>query len=91
MQIAVGSDDAGIELKAVIVNHLKERGVDAHDFGVEQSTATQYDYPDVARVVAEELAAGRAERGILICGTGIGMAISANKVPGIRAAQAHDT
>jgi ribose 5-phosphate isomerase B len=92
MRVAIGNDEAGYGLKTVIVAHLHERGIDVEDFGVASADAVPgVDYPDVAHDVAEAVAAGREERAILICGTGIGMAITANKVPGIRAAQAHDT
>ncbi len=88
MSIAIGSDDAGYPLKEVIRHYLEERGVRAYDFGVQDPR--QGDYPDVAFKVAEAIAQGEFERGILICGTGIGMAISANKVPGVYAALCHD-
>ena len=94
MRVAIGSDDAGAALKTTIAAHLREHGVEVRDFGVAPDVpeaAGQRDYPDVAVEVAQEIASGREERGILICGTGIGMAIVANKVPGVRAAQAHDT
>jgi ribose 5-phosphate isomerase B len=91
MRVAVGNDEAGFGLKDVIVKHLRERGIDVADFGVASADAVDgIDYPDVAHEVAAAVAAGREERAILICGTGIGMAITANKVPGVRAAQAHD-
>jgi ribose 5-phosphate isomerase B len=90
MRVAIGSDDAGFPLKEVIRTHLEERGVEVHDFGVRTPEPSDVDYPDVARDVAEAVAAGQEERAILVCGTGIGMAITANKVPGVRAAQAHD-
>jgi ribose 5-phosphate isomerase B len=91
MRVAIGNDEAGFGLKEIIVTHLRERGADVVDFGVAGAEATPgVDYPDVAHEVAGAIAAGREERAILICGTGIGMAITANKVPGVRAAQAHD-
>ncbi len=90
MRVALGSDDAGFPLKEIIRAYLAERGVEMHDFGVGSAAAGETDYPDVARAVAEAVAAGDEERAILVCGTGIGMAITANKVPGVRAAQAHD-
>jgi len=89
MKLAIGSDEAAWELKDVIRAHLQARGYDVEDFGT--FNAQPVLYPDVAFAVAEAILAGRFERGILLCGTGIGMAISANKVPGIRAAQCHDT
>lgn len=84
MKIAVGSDHAGYELKEKVKRHLEERGLYVHDNGTTSSNSV--DYPDFARTVGEEVVHGRAELGILVCGTGIGMAISANKVPGVRAA-----
>jgi len=89
MKLAIGSDEAAWELKDVIRGHLQATGHDVEDFGT--FNAQPVLYPDVAFAVAEAILAGRFERGILLCGTGIGMAISANKVPGIRAAQCHDT
>lgn len=91
MRVAIGSDDAGFGLKEVLSRHLRASGFEVGDFGVNSTAQTDTDYPDIARAVAEAVAAGREERAILICGTGIGMAITANKVPGVRAAQAHDT
>lgn len=90
MRVALGSDDAGYPLKEVIRQHLEARGVEVHDFGVADATPGETDYPDVAHAVAQAIASGEEERAVLICGTGIGMAITANKVPGVRAAQAHD-
>ena len=88
MHIALGSDHAGIELKALIIRLLDDRKLDYHDFG--PSTDSPVDYPDYAARVAESVSSGQFDRGILICGTGVGMAIAANKVPGIRAAQVAD-
>ena len=92
--VGIGSDDAGLGLKAVIVDQLRELGVAFVDVGLTDaaaaSSADPVDYPDVARDVALGVLEARFERGILICGTGIGMAIAANKIPGVRAAQAHD-
>ena len=85
MRIALGSDHAGVELKALIIRELDDREFDYHDFG--PSTDSPVDYPDYAARVAESVSSGQFDRGILICGTGVGMAIAANKVPGIRAAQ----
>lgn len=89
MRIALGCDEAGLPLMEVIREYLKTQGIPVQDFGV--YTSDPVDYPDIAVQVAEAVAEGESERGILICGTGIGMAITANKVPGIRAAQVHDT
>ena len=85
MRIALGSDHAGVELKVLIIRELDDRAFDYHDFG--PSTDSPVDYPDYAARVAESGSSGQFDRGILICGTGVGMAIAANKVPGIRAAQ----
>jgi ribose 5-phosphate isomerase B len=84
MKIALGADHAGYLLKDRIRQYVIELGHQVIDEGT--NAADSVDYPDFARKVAETVAAGRAERGILVCGSGIGMAISANKVPGIRAA-----
>ena len=88
MRIALGSDHAGVELKTRVKQALDDRHLKYHDFG--PSTDSPVDYPDYAVRVAESVAAGQCDRGILICGTGVGMAIAANKVPGIRAAQVAD-
>jgi ribose 5-phosphate isomerase B len=83
MRIALGADHAGVALKEEVKRLLVERGVDAVDFGTESSSSV--DYPDYAAKVAEAVAAGGCDRGILLCGSGLGMAIAANKVAGIRA------
>jgi ribose 5-phosphate isomerase B len=88
--IAVGADDAAFELKAKIVEHLKSRGIEVEDYGVDKPDPAIL-YPDVALTVAQAVAAGKHDRGILMCGTGIGVAITANKVPGIRASVCHDS
>ncbi len=82
--VAIGSDHAGVELKREIMACLQQMGVQAVDLGPEGTASV--DYPDYARKVAELVASGQAEMGILICGTGIGMSIAANKCHGIRAA-----
>lgn len=89
VKVAIGADDAGYTLKEIIKKHLEAQGVEVTDYG--PNTPDPVDYPDVAVVLARDIAAHKFERGILICGTGIGMAITANKVPGVYAAQAHDT
>ncbi|MCK6259222.1 ribose 5-phosphate isomerase B [Fictibacillus sp. KIGAM418] len=88
MRVAIGSDHAGVELRQEIVSMMQEMGMDVKDMGCECSTSV--DYPDYAIPVAEMVASGEADRGILICGTGIGMSIAANKVKGIRCALVHD-
>lgn len=86
--IALGADHAGLSLKAVVKTWLDGRGDEVLDFGTH--TPDSVDYPDYAVMVAEAVRVGKAERGILVCGTGIGMSIAANKVPGIRAAACAD-
>lgn len=88
MTIAIGSDEAGFALKHRVANALREAGHEVKDFGC--YSPDPVDYPDVALAVAEAIARGEHLRGVLICGTGIGMAIAANKVPGVFAAQVHD-
>ena len=88
MRVIVGTDANGSNARALLREVLEERGVDVRDISEE---AADVDYPDVADRVARAVASGEADRGILICGTGIGMSIVANKVPGVRAALAHDT
>jgi ribose 5-phosphate isomerase B len=84
MRIALGADHAGYELKDRIKLHLQQQGFDVRDEGT--SSAESVDYPDYARAVAHDVSGHRADFGILVCGSGIGMAITANKVDGIRAA-----
>ncbi len=86
MKIAVGSDHAGFELKNYVVEWLRENGHDAVDMG--PFSEESVDYPDYARKVALSVVDGTAQQGVLLCGTGIGVSISANKVKGIRAALA---
>lgn len=83
MFVALGADHAGFELKEALKPLLEARGVGWHDYGTTGTTSV--DYPDFAAQVAGAVAGGRADRGILICGSGVGMAIAANKFPGIRA------
>lgn len=89
MHIAIGSDHAGYSLKSSLMPFLKERGETFSDFGT-QSESVSVDYPDIALAVAEAVASGKAERGILICGSGVGMSITANKVPGVYATTGND-
>jgi ribose 5-phosphate isomerase B len=84
--IAVGADDAGAPLKERLADYLQQRGFEVKDFG----NGHGVDYPDVAAEVAQAVARGEHDRALLVCGTGLGMAIAANKVPGVRAATAHD-
>jgi len=87
--IAIRADDAAYDLKAAIVDHLKSQGIAIEDYGIDDRSSKTI-YPDVALLVAEAITTGKHDRGILMCGTGIGVAITANKVPGIRAAVCHD-
>ena len=87
--IALGCDHGGFELKGEIIKHLKSKGIEVKDFGCYSTDSV--DYPDIAEIVCESIVSGECEKGILICGTGIGMSIVANKVKGIRAALLSDT
>jgi ribose 5-phosphate isomerase B len=89
MRIAIGSDHRGLGLKQKVIGLLQGAGYVYHDFGA--YTGQRTDYPEVAQKVGEAVAGGDFEQGILICGTGIGMSIAANKVKGIRAAMAFNT
>jgi ribose 5-phosphate isomerase B len=84
MKIAIGADHAGFELKQKVKQHLIDKGLQVDDKGT--NTPESVDYPDFARKVGEDVVAKNADLGILICGTGIGMSMAANKIPGIRAA-----
>ena len=86
--IAVGSDHGGLELKQAICKFLQDRGLEFSDFGTNDGSSV--DYPDFGVKVAKAVASGDCALGVLICGTGIGMSIAANKVDGIRAALVHD-
>ncbi|MGX7265092.1 ribose 5-phosphate isomerase B [Enterococcus crotali] len=83
MRLAIGSDHVGFELKPIIIDYVKALGHEIEDFGPDSSERT--DYPLYGKKVAEEVASGKYDGGILICGTGVGISISANKVKGIRA------
>ncbi|HVI39931.1 MAG TPA: ribose 5-phosphate isomerase B [Anaerovoracaceae bacterium] len=87
-KIAIGCDEAAFDLKQIIIEFLGSSGYETEDYGVYNKDASLY--PDTAIKVAVAVSEGNHDRGILLCGTGIGMAISANKVPGIRAAVCHD-
>lgn len=86
--IAIGADHGGFKLKNEIIAHLKSQNIDVKDFGTDSEDAV--DYPDFGHAVANAVLDGTCEQGIVICGTGIGISISANKVPGIRCALCHD-
>lgn len=89
MKIAIGSDHAGFELKEYIKRILADGNYEVADYGTDSTQSV--DYPDYGFRVAKDVAAGKADRGILVCGTGMGMNVVANKVKGIRAALAYDT
>src|SRR5690554_414925 len=84
VQVAIASDHAGVELKSALVDWLGARGVSLRDLG--PYDAQSVDYPDFARILGEEVARGDAQKGVLICGSGVGVSIAVNKVAGIRAA-----
>lgn len=85
MRVGFGNDHVAIELKTILMEHLKERGYECIDFGC-TVPLEKVDYPQPGRLVAEALMGGEIEKGVLICGTGVGISLAANKVPGIRAA-----
>ena len=89
MRIAIGSDHAGFELKQEVGAYLRQLGYDVLDLGT-HSTAP-VDYPDFAEAVGLAVTEGKGDRGILICGSGVGASVAANKIPGVRAAVCHDT
>jgi ribose 5-phosphate isomerase B len=89
MRIAIAGDHAGFEMKGDLAEILRGQGHDVLDLGTHSTAAV--DYPDCAQSVADALTGGRADRGILVCGSGAGVSIAANKIPGIRAAVVHDT
>ena len=90
LRVAIGADHGGFLLKAELTPWLRENGYEVLDMGAETLIPTD-DYPDYALAVAEAVAAGKAQRGIIICGSGIGACIVANKIPGVRACPCHDT
>jgi RpiB/LacA/LacB family sugar-phosphate isomerase len=89
MRIAIGSDHAGFEMKAGLMKHLAELGHEVVDVGT--TSTAPVDYPDFAEAVGKAVLEGRAERGVLICGSGVGASVAANKLRGIRAGLCHDT
>lgn len=89
MKIAVGSDHAGFALKEEMRRHIEHLGYEVLDLGAYDAEPS--DYPDFALLVGKALLAGKAERGVLICGSGVGVSVAANKIPGIRAGLCHDT
>ena len=86
--IAFGCDHGGVELKEALVDFLRSKGVDVRDFGAHGKESV--DYPDLGKQVSRAVSVGEAERGVLVCTSGIGMSIIANKFPGVRAALVHD-
>lgn len=89
MHIAIGSDHGGFHLKDEIKRFFEERKISFRDFGT--NTGDSVDYPDIAKAVCQAVISGECDRGIVICGTGIGISMAANKIKGIRAALCHDT
>ena len=90
MKIGIGSDHNAYEMKENLKDYMVELGYEVEDYGC-QDSCSEVDYPQVAFDVANDIMEGKIDRGILVCGTGIGVAIAAGKVPGIRAALCHDT
>ena len=90
MRIAVGADHAGVPLNETAIAELRRLGHEVVDLGTHDASRPD-DYPDYAVAVADEVASGRCERGLLVCGSGVGVSVAANKVRGIRAAMCHDT
>ena len=89
MKITIGSDHAGFELKKMLIDHLQKSGHQLIDVGTDSTAPV--DYPDYAEAVARGVLQGGSERGILICGSGVGASVAANKIPGIRAGLCHDS
>jgi ribose 5-phosphate isomerase B len=88
MKIAIGSDHCGYEMKVLLIPVLEELGCECVDYGCRSTEPV--DFPDIARMVCDAVRSGEQERGIMVCGTGVGAAIAANKIPGIRATVCHD-
>ena len=91
MKIAVSNDHGGINLKKAVLKYLTEKGIDYTDYGYQEGGEPNPDYPDYAIPACKAVASGDCDLGILICGTGIGMSIVANKIPGIRCGHCQDT
>jgi ribose 5-phosphate isomerase B len=89
MRIALGNDHAGFPMKSHVISVLEELGHEVTDLGAQSTDPV--DFPDVARLVCDSVRSGDADRGVMVCGTGVGASIAANKVPGIRATVCHDT
>ncbi len=90
MRVAVAADHAGVVVKNLVADELRRCGYDVLDLGGNDPT-TADDYPDFSKAIGESVRDGRAERGILICGSGVGASVAANKLPGVRAGLCHDT
>jgi ribose 5-phosphate isomerase B len=90
MRIAIGADHAGVPLNDAVIAELRRLGHEVIDLGTHDASLPD-DYPDYAIAVSREVVSGRCERGIVICGSGVGVSVAANKIPGIRAAMCHDT
>ena len=90
MKVAIGGDHAGFDLKRILAPEISARGYEVMDFGTD-TASTPSDYPDLAKLVGEAVASGAAERGVLVCGSGVGVSVAANKIFGVRAALCHDT
>ncbi len=90
LRVALGADHGGFSLKTELLPWLKSHGYEVLDLGAHSLDPTD-DYPDFSEMVAEAVASGKARRGILVCGSGVGAGIAANKVPGVRASVCHDT
>lgn len=88
MRVAIGSDHAGYELKEILAEVLRTGGYEVLDLGT--NSPQSVDYPDFGRAVGEAVASGKAERGVAVCGTGIGIGIAVNRVPGVRCGVVHD-
>lgn len=88
MRVAIASDHAGFDLKSLLMPRIRALGHEVHDLGT--SSTDPVDYPDFAEAVGTEITEGRADRAVLICGSGVGASVAANKIPGIRAGLAHD-
>jgi ribose 5-phosphate isomerase B len=89
MKLVVGGDHAGFPLKGPVIDFLRAQGHEVEDFGTHSPEPV--DFPDIARLVCDAVRSGAAARGVMVCGTGVGACIAANKIPGIRAALCHDT
>ncbi len=88
VRVAIGADHGGFILKGIIARYLSDRGLEVLDYGAQ--SAEPSDYPDYARAVSDAVRSGKADRGVIVCGSGVGASIAANKFPGIRAAVCHD-